>query len=115
MPSTNNNSYLGSPDNPKTAAVVCYITLIGWLVAYFGLYRYNKTSFAALHLKQTLLLYIILFVVNALSYWVSFGLILVLDVIWTLLWLLGLFNAVNEREKPIPVVGDIALKLLDKI
>ncbi len=99
--------YLGSPDNPKTAAVVCYITFLGWLIAY-ALYRNNKTSFAASHLRQTLLLYIILVLVNGLGYWANREFVIVADIIWFVLWLWGFFYAVNEREKPIPIVGNMA-------
>ena len=59
--------YLGSPDNPKTAAIVCYITFIGWLIAYFLIYRTNKDEFSGFHLRQTLLLHIISFIVNFLA------------------------------------------------
>ena len=61
-------TYVGSPDNPKTAAIVCYITAyLVWFIAYFALYKNNKSAaFAAFHLRQTLLLHILSFVLECL-------------------------------------------------
>lgn len=108
-------SYLGSPDNPKTAAVICYITIIGWFIAYFALYKNNKTDFAAYHLRQTLLLHILLLVINGFGYWTTIGFIKALDVVWFILWLWGFLNAVNERQKPIPIIGILAEMLFEKL
>jgi len=108
-------SYLGSPDNPKTAAIVCYITLIGWFIAYYALYRNNRTSLAAYHLRQTLLLYILLFVINGFGYWANKEFIDALDIIWLVLWVWGFCNAVYEREKPIPIIGALAETLFEKL
>ncbi len=116
MPGTTDKEvYLGSPDNPKTAAVVCYITLIGWLIAYFALYKNAKTSLAAYHLRQTLLLYIFLFAVNSLIYVATKAFIISLDFIWFILWLMGFFNAIYERQKPMPIIGKWSQKLFKKL
>jgi len=116
MPMTaSENAYLGSPDNPKTAAIICYITLIGWLIAYFALYKNNKTSLAGYHLRQTLLLHIILLTINSLGYWTERGFIMAIDIAWLILWVYGFFNALNEKEKPIPIIGKLAQNLFKKL
>jgi len=107
-------SYLGAPENPRTAAAVCYITIIGWFIA-FALYRGNKTSLAAFHLRQSLLLYIVLIVANVAGIWATTGFVKVADAIWFLLWLWGFIDAVYEREKPVPLIGDMAQNIFGKL
>lgn len=109
------NTYIGSPDNPKTAAVICYITFIGWLIAWFALYSNNKTELAIYHLRQTLLLYILLLVINVLGYWAAPAFTIVLDTIWFLLWVWGFFYAIYEKKKPVPIVGIWAQSLFAKL
>ena len=113
-------SYLGSPDNPGTAGLVCYITPIGWLIAYFGLYRSNPVPFAAFHLRQTLLLhcfsllvntYTMIAFLNALPQWM----VMLPAVLLTVLWLWGLLDAVNKGQHPVPLVGRWAQHLFRKI
>jgi len=111
-----NETYLGSPDNPRTAAVVSYITLIGWLIAYFALYRKKKSSFSAYHLRQTLLLHIIAFVINILAFlslWHLFPhiIVTVLALLLFILWLIGVYYVVNNKQKPIPIVGKLSQRL----
>lgn len=117
---TNEETYLGSPDNPRTAAIVCYITLLGWLIAYFGIYRANKNAFAAFHLRQTLLLHIFAFAVNVLNVlalwqYIPYFIVTAAALLLLLLWLIGLANALNNIQKPIPVVGKWAQKMFKNL
>ncbi|HXS38094.1 MAG TPA: hypothetical protein VN721_15430 [Flavipsychrobacter sp.] len=114
------NIYLGSPDNPRTAAIVGYITVIGWLIAYFALYNKDKGSIAAYHLRQTLLLHIIGFILDILSFlslWSLFpGIIVtILGVILFILWIWGLIYAVNQQAKPVPIIGKLAQRLFKNL
>jgi uncharacterized membrane protein len=111
---------LGSPDNPDTAAVVCYITLIGWLIAYFALYKNKKSDLSGFHLRQTLLLHIIAFIINVLTFlafWHLFPgfIVTTLAILLLILWLIGLFNAVNNKQKPLPLLGNWAQRLFARI
>jgi len=113
-------SYLGSPDNPGTAAIVGYITIIGWLLAYFGLYKSNPTAFAAFHLRQTLMLYICALVVNiysliALWHALPLWMVLLPAGMITLLWLWGLIDAANQGQHPVPIVGRLAQRLFQNL
>jgi len=107
-------AFVGSPDNPRTAAIVCYLTFVGWLIAYFALYGRPKNSFVAYHLRQTLLLYILTLLVNIIIRFalpadpVAFGLSSAAGVLLFVLWLVGLIHAVNGRQRPIPLIGNWA-------
>lgn len=114
------NAYLGSPDNPRTAALVSYITLLGWLIAYFLLYRNNKNEFSAFHLRQTLLLHILAFFINALSllalwHYIPNIVVIALAVLLFLLWMMGAWSAINNEKKPVPLVGRLAQNLFQKL
>ena len=45
-------------DDGKTAGIVSYFTIVGWLIAYFAMYKDNKTELASYQLRQTLLYHI---------------------------------------------------------
>lgn len=110
-----------SADNGKTTAIVSYITLIGWLIAYFAMHQNNKTSLGSYHLRQTLLLIlcaigfnIIVLIVSITMPWL--GSILKLGYIGILiLWILGLISAINGEEKPIPLIGERAQTLFPNL
>lgn len=95
----------------KTLAIVSYITIIGWVVAYFSFKdRTEKDSLTKYHLKQafglavvsillSIALNIILSIVPSL-YFLSFVNLGIL-----VLWVIGIINASNEAEKPLPLIG----------
>jgi uncharacterized membrane protein len=107
-------------DNGKTAAIVSYITIIGWLVSYFSLNK-PKTSLASYHMRQNLLLYIIAIafqILNAVIASIVPMLSLVLSLVgigFLVLWILGLIAAVNGEEKPMPLIGEKAQELFKNI
>lgn len=95
--------------NNKTLSIVSYITLIGWLVAYFT-GKEKADSLLKYHLRQALGLAIVSIIFNvaltiiasivpALSFLGIAGLIIVV------LWVMGIINAANGAEKPTPLVG----------
>jgi uncharacterized membrane protein len=118
-------------DNGKTAGIVSYFTIIGWLIAYFGMHQNNKTSLGSYQLRQTLLLHIVsmgvwiilsfilgalFFSAGALGGWYLFSLIeWVVRIALFVLWLLGFLGAVNGEEKPIPIIGPMAQKMFPGI
>ena len=99
----------------KTVAVLCYITLIGYIVAII-LNGSNKTKIGSYHLKQATGL--ILFSVAT---WISVMILAFIPFIGfitvifsPLLWLsilalliIGIINAANGAEKPLPVIGTL--------
>jgi uncharacterized membrane protein len=106
--------------NDKTAAIVSYITPIGWLISYFALNK-PKTSLANYHLRQTLLLFIIgiafNIILNIISRLAPFlSLILSLAGIGLfVLWIMGLIAAINGEEKPMPLVGEKAQEIFKNV
>ena len=103
----------------KTIAIVSYMTWIGWIIAYV-MHGSNKTQIGAYHLRQTLLLHILVIAVWILQWilvfipfigwmflWISWLLFIGLLV----LWILGLIAAINGEEKPIPLFGTWAQKM----
>jgi hypothetical protein len=110
-------------DNGKNVGIISYLTIIGWLIAYFAMHNEKKTELGSYQLRQTLLLYIVGFgiyiiwsiLVSALLF--SFSLTLAwlfLLIDWVIrlglfvLWLIGFIGAVNGQKKPIPLIGDKA-------
>lgn len=95
-----------SSDNGKTVAIISYITLIGWIIA-FVMNNNNKTEFGSYHLRQSLgiiTISILLTIVNSfvdismLAWIIQIGLIV--------FWVLGFVGAVQGEKKPVPLLGD---------
>lgn len=111
--------YYGTPstDNGKTAAIVAYITLIGWLISYFALYKDSKTQLAAVHLRQTLLLFLVAlvwgFVQSALLFTIPgmYYISLIVNIGIFVLWIIGLIAAINGQAKPMPIIGEPAQRM----
>jgi uncharacterized membrane protein len=113
-------------DNGKTAGIVSYFTIIGWLIAYFALHQ-NRTGLGSYQLRQTLLFHI--------SYMVlRWGLSLVLGIVWLtggffsvytlmrifdlaffVLWIIGFLGALQGEKRPIPLIGDKAQTMFPTI
>ena len=101
----------------KTAGIISYFSIIGWLIAYFGFHQNNKTGLGSYQLRQTLLLHIIsmavwiVFDFIVIGIWYASGYFLFLWLIRValfVLWIIGFIGAVNGERKPIPVLGDRA-------
>jgi uncharacterized membrane protein len=109
-------------DNGKNVGIISYITIIGWLIAYFAMHNEKKTELGSYQLRQTLLLYIIYFGVQII--WrlviVSFfftsltmislaaTIIMIVNILFFIVWIIGFIGAVNGQKKPIPLIGDKA-------
>lgn len=108
-------------DNGKTTAIVGYITIIGWLIAYFGMHQSKKTSLGSYHLRQTLLLFICAIVFQIIAYAITIampaiGLIFsILSIGFLVLWIMGLIAAINGEEKPMPLIGEKAQEMFKGI
>lgn len=116
-----------STDNGKTVAILSYITIVGWLVAYFAMHKDNKTELGSYHLRQTLLLFIcavvlgwgVGFVIGLLIVATNIGALIYLAYIIQLgifiLWIIGLIGAINGEKKPIPFIGEKAQSMFSSI
>ncbi|MDF2514813.1 MAG: hypothetical protein K0R59_109 [Sphingobacterium sp.] len=98
--------------NNKTTAIVSYITIVGWLIAYFSYKnRTEKDVFLSYHLEQSLGVFIfsiiisviagiLMFIIPALS-----GIFSMLSLVPLILLVLGIINAANEVVRPVPLIG----------
>jgi uncharacterized membrane protein len=96
----------------RTTAWVSYLTFIGWIIAFIN--HSNalvKSSLATFHLRQSfglMILGVALFFVRIAMLFVPFiGFLLwIVNLGVIVLWVIGLVNAANGEEKPIPVLGE---------
>jgi uncharacterized membrane protein len=108
-------------DNGKTTAIVSYITLIGWLIAYFAMHQPKKTSLGSFHLRQTLLFFICAIVYQIVVIIITMvvplmGLVFLIGWLgFLVLWIMGFIAAINGEEKPMPLIGAKAQELFKGI
>ncbi len=86
----------------KTAAILSYITIIGWIIA-LVMNQEKKSEFAKFHIRQTLLLMIAAIVLG----WIPFvGWII--SLVLFVFWIIGLIGAIQGQKKEIPLLGKLA-------
>ena len=95
----------------KTAAIVSYLTLVGFIAAIF-IHNGNKTSIGAFHLRQSLGLILsgiaigfcasIVMAIPFLGWLLGLGIYLGFFV----LWVLGFLAALSGQPKPVPLLGE---------
>ena len=95
--------------NNKTLSIVSYITLIGWLVAYF-LGKDKADALLRYHLKQSLGLAIVSIVFNVIlnvivSLVPGLAFLGLIGFVIVVFWILGIINAANSAQKPVPLFG----------
>jgi uncharacterized membrane protein len=106
----------------KTLSIISYITIIGWVIAYFSFKdKTEKSSLEKFHLKQSLGLGVIgvvygIVVQIVASIVPSIAMILTLgNLVIFILWILGIMNASKEEEKPLPLIGNMFVDKFDFI
>ncbi len=121
-----NNPFVDE-SNGKTAGIISYFTIIGWLIAYFGFHVNNKTSLGSYQLRQTLLFHLVSMVLR-------YGIALILGLVWLstgmfslftlmrivylvlfILWIIGIIGAIRGEKKEIPFIGDAAQSMFPSI
>lgn len=90
----------------KTIAIVSYITIIGLIIA-FVLNNDKKNTFASYHIRQSLGLGIFAIALLIIGFVPYIGPIINMlgSILLLVLWILGIINAANGEEKPLPIVG----------
>lgn len=118
-----NNPPPGAPvDDGKTVAILAYCTLIGFIIA-IVMHGNSKTKLGAYHLRQALGLLILgigMAIVGGILAFILFWIMPFLaSLIWLVVWggmlfllIMGLVNAANAQEKPVPIVGKTIEKIL---
>lgn len=107
----------------KTISIISYITLVGWIIAYIQFGK-NKGQLATFHIRQSLFLMLCAFAICIvqlvfafapyLGRIISMSLSLVMSG-FLVLWVIGLLNAINGEQKPLPIFGNKAQDLLKGI
>lgn len=88
--------------NSQMLAVVSYLTLIGWIIA-FVLYQNDKSELAIYHIRQSLGI-LIIGVIGWIVFWIPIiGWLAAIFLF--VLWLMGLIYAAQGEMKPIPLLG----------
>lgn len=96
----------------KTLSLVSYITFIGWLISYFSSSDQKpRNSDVVFHQKQSFGLFVISFTFSIITQIIgsivpSIAMILSLFSLGFLaLMIIGVFNANNEKQTPLPIIG----------
>ncbi|MRI00939.1 hypothetical protein GH721_10410 [Kriegella sp. EG-1] len=90
----------------KNIAIISYITIVGLVIA-FVMNNEKKLDFATYHVRQSLGLCITGLVLGVIGIIPIIGWLINIVGIFVLLymWVMALMNAVNEKEKPAPILG----------
>lgn len=105
METTNNSITVA--DEGKKIATISYITIIGLVIA-FIMNNEKKDAFASYHIKQSVGLAVTGLVLGIIGMIPIIGWIINILGIFILLymWVMGLMNAINEKESPVPFLGE---------
>lgn len=94
----------------KTASLVSYITIIGWLVAFFTSAT-PREPLLKYHLKQSFGMFVLAIIYSVIinivaSLVPAIAMILSLtSLVFFIFMILGAINAYNEKEIPLPIIG----------
>ena len=94
-------------EEAKKIAVISYITIIGLVIA-FVMNNEKKSDFANYHIRQSIGLCLTGLAMGAIGIIPILGWIINIIGFFVLLymWIVGLINAINEKEKPVPFLGN---------
>ena len=91
----------------KNMATIAYITIIGLIIA-FVQNSEKKNAFVYFHLRQSLGLFVTGLALGIIGMIPILGWIINILGIFVLIymWIVGLINAINGKEKTVPLLGD---------
>lgn len=89
----------------KNIAIIAYITIIGLIVAF--VMNNDKNSYASYHIRQSLGLAVLGLALGVIGMIPIIGWIINFFGLFVLIymWVIGLINAINNHEKPVPFLG----------
>lgn len=93
----------------KTTAIIAYITVIGLLIA-FIMNSSKNNAFAKFHIGQSVRVALLGVANYVLGMFLPSGLWFVSSIISLgilVFWILGLVNAINLKDEPLPIIGTI--------
>lgn len=98
----------------KLTGIVAYLTFVGWILAYVA----GDQQGARFHLNQALVINLaslVISLVRVLFGWIPFlGWILsltlgLISLVLLVVWVIGLVYALQDQEKPVPLLGGIKI------
>lgn len=100
----------------KSIAIIAYLTIIGLIIA-FVLNNDKKNDFAKYHITQSLGLALTGLALGIIGLIPILGWLINIIGIFVLLymWVMGLINAINEKEKPVPLLGANYIKWFNNL
>ena len=100
----------------KNIAIIAYLTIIGLIIAYV-LNNEKRNELASYHIRQSLGIFLSIFVLSALNYipLIGWAIASIGVLAMVILWILGIVSAVNGTKKPVPLVGEYYQNMLSGI
>ncbi|HBT84517.1 MAG: hypothetical protein PHO13_08985 [Fermentimonas sp.] len=91
----------------KNIAIISYLTVIGLVIA-FVMNNEKKEPFARFHIRQSLGIVLTSLALGIVNIIPILGWIVSIIGFFILLymWIVGLLNAINSKEKVVPIIGD---------
>lgn len=94
----------------KTTGIVAYLTWVGWLIAYLA----GDKEGAKFHINQALVIFLVQIVLGIVAKVLNLIPVIryltwLLNVAGVVFWLAGLLAAIQEKENPLPFIGEIHL------
>ncbi len=90
----------------KSIATIAYLTIVGLIIA-FVMNSDKKNEFAKYHIRQSLGLAVTGLVLGIIGLIPILGWIINIlgFIVLVYMWVIGLMNAINEKQKPVPLLG----------
>jgi uncharacterized membrane protein len=107
----------------KAAAVISYITPLGWLIGLI-IHSGRRTPLSAFHLRQSLLLHITSLLLYGIQVsllyvpvigWLLGFLMLLAGIVWLFLWAIGIIFAFGGEARPVPILGRASQRIFSKL
>lgn len=104
----------------KTVAIVCYLTILGFIIAVI-MHTNKKTYIGAYHLRQALGLLsstMIVWLATRIVAWIPIlgGIVTIAIYLATTLFIIiGVLNAISGKNKPLPFIGQISERLFSAL
>lgn len=103
-----------TPNNSKALAIITYITFIGWIIAFVGNNK-QKHPLVSYHQRQALGVQLIYFSIAVLITLTGLPSLQVVFLGVFVLIIIGISNASNQINKPLPLVGTYFEKWFESI
>lgn len=89
----------------KTTSVVAYITIVGCLIA-ITMNIEPKNAFARFHIRQAFGIHVLFHALAILITYAGYASLAVpVYLFYIVIWVFGFLQALNEKTKPLPVLG----------